>query len=131
MMGLLDNSPQIDQSRRRDKVEIFMIHMTEELIKIHIDQIVETGEFNLVGKVEVDQDMNRAIGQSILEITQEYTKIMGYKIVEKNTRVIIGMKITTEKEEGVSLGKDHFQRVLIIEGMIEAQVIVNQGQNQE
>ena len=36
-----------------------------------------------------------------------------------------------EKEEGLRLEKDHFQRILIIEGMTEVQTIVDQGQNQE
>ena len=45
------------------------IIMTEEIIKIDIDQIAETGEFNLVGKVQVDQGMNKIIGEEILEIT--------------------------------------------------------------
>ena len=30
------------------------------------------------------------------------------------------MKIIAEKEEGVDLGKDHFQGILIIEGMTKA-----------
>ena len=48
-----------------------MIHiiMIKEIIKIGIDQIVETGEFNLVDKVEVDQGMNKIIGEEILEVT--------------------------------------------------------------
>ena len=56
-------TPQIYQSKAGNRVDIFMIHigMTEEIIKIGIDQIAETGEFNLVDKVEVDQGMNRII----------------------------------------------------------------------
>ena len=48
-----------------------MIHiiMTEEIIKIGTDQTAEIGEFNLVDKVELDQGMNKVIGQSILEVT--------------------------------------------------------------
>ena len=40
------------------------------------------------------------------------------------------MRIIAGKEVGVGLEKDHLQRV-IIEGMTEAQAIVDQGQNQE
>ena len=48
-----------------------MIHiiMTEEIIKIGTDHIVETGEFNLVDKVEVEQGMNKIKGKEILEVT--------------------------------------------------------------
>ena len=39
-----------------DRVAISMIHiiMTEEMIKVGIDQTVEIGELILVGRVEVD-----------------------------------------------------------------------------
>ena len=40
------------------------------------------------------------------------------------------MKITAEREVEVGLEKDHFQGT-IIKGMIEAQVIADQGQVQE
>ena len=40
------------------------------------------------------------------------------------------MKTVAEKEVGIGLEKDHFQRV-IIEGMTEAQTIADQGQDQE
>ena len=43
--------------------------MIEEIIKIGDDQIAEIGEFNLVDKVEVDQGMNKIIGEEILEVT--------------------------------------------------------------
>ena len=43
--------------------------MIEVIINIGMDQIAETGEFNLVDKVEVDQDMNKIIGGEILEAT--------------------------------------------------------------
>ena len=41
--------------------------MIEEIIKIGIDQIAETGQFNLVDKAEVDQGMNKIIGEEIFE----------------------------------------------------------------
>ena len=93
----------------------------EEIIKVGIDQIVEAGEFNLVDKIEVDQGMNKMIGEEILEAMQECTKTLGDRKVEENIEVIIGVKIITEKEVGVDLEKDHFLRIMIItEGMIEA-----------
>ena len=59
--------PQIHQNRRRGQVEIFMIHiiMIEEIIQIDIDQIAEIKEFNVEDKVEVDQGMNKIIGEKI------------------------------------------------------------------
>ena len=47
-------------------------------------------------------------------------QILEDRIVQENIVVIIGMKIIAEKEVEVGLGKDHFQGILIIEGMIEA-----------
>ena len=46
-----------------------MLHviMIEEIIKIGTDQIAEIGELNLVDKIEVDQDMNKIIGEEILD----------------------------------------------------------------
>ena len=113
---------QIYQSRRWGQVEVFMTHITmiEEIIKIGIDQIVEIGEFNLVDKVEVDKGTNKIIGEEILEVMWEHTKILEDRIVEENIEVIIEMKIISEKEVEVGLGKDHFQEILVIEGMIEA-----------
>ena len=98
--------------------------MIEEIIKIDIDQIVETGEFNLVDRVEVDQGMSKIIGmiigEEILEVMWEHTKILKDRI-EENIEEIIGMKIITEKEVvRVGLEKHHFQGVLIIEEMKEA-----------
>ena len=43
--------------------------VTEEIIKIDTDQIAEIGEFNLVDKVEIDQGINKIIGEEILEVT--------------------------------------------------------------
>ena len=68
--------PQIYQSRKGDKVEIFMtcIIMVQEIITICIDQIVEIGDFNLVDTVEVDPGMNKIIEEEILEVTQDHIK---------------------------------------------------------
>ena len=51
------------------------------------------------------------------------------RIVEKNIEQIIGMKIIVEKELGVGLQKDYFQGILAIEGMTEAQAIVDLGED--
>ena len=40
--------------------------------------------------------------------------------IEENIGVIIGMKIIVGKEVGVGLEKDHFQGILIIDGITEA-----------
>ena len=52
-----------------------MIHVIviEEIIKIGIGQIAETGEFNLVNKVEADQGINRIIEMVIVEEILEVT----------------------------------------------------------
>ena len=53
------------------------------------------------------------------------------RVVEENTEIIIGMKITAKREIEVGLGKGHFQGIVITEGMTEAQVIVDQDLDQE
>ena len=115
------------KAKEGNRVENFMIHviLTEEIIQIGIDQIVDTGkgEFNLVDKVEVDQSMTRnigmIIGEEILEVTWECIKILGDGI-EEDIEKIIGMKIKKEKEVGIGPEKDHFQGTLIIEETTEA-----------
>ena len=109
------------RAKERDKIEIFMTDMImmEEIIKKGMDQIVEIGEFNLVDKVEVDQGMNKIIGEEILEAMQDCIKILEDRIVEKNIEVTIGMKIIAEKEVEVGLEKDHFQGMVVIKGIIE------------
>ena len=99
-MGLIDNTNlRSIRAEEGDKVDIFMVHiiMTGEIIKIGTYQIAEIGEFNLVDKLEVDQGMNKIIEVEILGITWECTKILEETIVEKNTEVIIGMKIIAER----------------------------------
>ena len=64
-MGLIGNSNlRFIRAEERDK-EIFMtqVIIIEEIIKISTDQKAETGVFNLVDKVEVDQGMNKIIGR--------------------------------------------------------------------
>ena len=71
IMEIIGNSNlRFVRAEEGDKVEIFMVHtiMTEEIIKINIDQIAEIGEFNLVDKVEVNQGVNKIIEEEILEV---------------------------------------------------------------
>ena len=116
--------PQIHQSKRRGQVEIFMIHiiMTEEIIKIGTGQIMD--------KIEIDQGMDKIIGEEILGAMPGHIKILVDRIVEENIEVIIGMKITVQREVGVGLEKDHFQGIIIVLGIREAQVIADQGLDQ-
>ena len=98
------------KAKEDDKVEIFMIHiiMTRETIKVGIDQIVKTGEFSLTDKVEVGQGINKTIEEETLGATQGHIKILEDRIVEENTEVIIGMKITVERQVEAGPEKDHF-----------------------
>ena len=91
------------------------------------------GEFNLTGKAEVDQGLNKIVEEEILEAIQGHIKILEDRMAEENIEVIIGMKITAEREVGIDLEKGHFQEIIvvIIEGTIEAQAIVDQGQDQK
>ena len=65
-MGLIHNSNlRYIRAEDGDKVGIFMM---QAIIKIDTDQIAEIGEFNLVDNVEVDQGMNKIIGEGISEL---------------------------------------------------------------
>ena len=65
--------------------------------------------------------MNKIIGQEILEVSPEHTRILRDRIVEEYAEVIIGMKTTVKTKVGVSLGKGHFPEItIIIEETIEA-----------
>ena len=61
--------------------------MISKIIKINTGQIVETGDS--IDKIEVDQGMNKIIGEEILEVMQECIKILKDKIVEESTEIII------------------------------------------
>ena len=54
---------------------------------------------------------------------------MGDRTIEEDTEEIIGMKITTEKEVGVGLEKDHIQT--LAERMTGVVATVGQGQDQK
>ena len=118
-MVLIGNSNvRLIRAEEEDKVGIFMTHiiMTKEITKIDKDKIVVTEEIS-IDRIEVDQGMNKIIGEEILEAMQDCIKISEDKKVEENTGVIIGMKVIAEKEVGVGLEKDHFQEItIIIEG---------------
>ena len=105
--------PQIYQSkRRRQGSHLFLMHLIitkKKTFKIDTDQIVEIGEFSLVDKVEANQGMNRTIELKTLEAMLGYIKIVEDRVVEKNTEVIIGTKITAEREVEVGREKGHFQ----------------------
>ena len=83
-MGLIGNSNlRFIRAEEGDKIDISMIHiiMTEEIIKVGIDQTVEIEEFNLVDKIEVDWVMNKIKGEEMLEAMQDHIKISEDKIV--------------------------------------------------
>ena len=90
------------------------IIIIEEIIKIGTGQIVVIGEFNLEDKIEVDQGMNKIIGEEILEAMQDCIKILEDRIVEENIEVIIEIKIIAEREIGEGLEIGHFKGITII-----------------
>ena len=63
------------KAKEEDRQEFFMTNIItiKEIIRIGTDQVVEIGEFHLVvefsvGKnIEIDQDMNKAIGTTFIE----------------------------------------------------------------
>ena len=100
--------------------------IVKEIIRIGIgqiiDQTVETEDNS--GKTEVGTDLNKVIGEIILEKIQE---IMADKIAEEGIEMtIIGMIVMIEA--GTSLEKGHIPEVMtIIEPGVQA--IVDQGQD--
>ena len=95
------------RAEEEDKVGNFMIDtiMINEIIKIGTDQIVVTGKIS-VDKMEVDQGMNKIIGEEILEITWEHTEVLEDRIVEENIEVIIGMKIMKSRSRERSFSRN-------------------------
>ena len=71
--------------------------------------------------------MNKIIGEKILEAMQDHIKILEDRIVGENIEVIIGMKITAEKEVGVGLEKDLFQGIIIIIIIVIIIIIIIEG----
>ena len=97
------------KAREEHKVGNFMIDaiMINEIIKIGTDKIVVTEKIS-IEKIEVNQGMNKIIGDKILEVTPEHTKYLEDRIVEGNIEVTIGKKIIGEKEVEVGLENNHF-----------------------
>ena len=60
-------------AREEAKQEISMTNeiMIKEIIRIGIDQVVETEEFHMDKIIEVDRGMNKAIGMTLEEETLE------------------------------------------------------------
>ena len=76
--------------------------------------------------------MNKITEGEVLEAVLSHIRILEDRIAEENTEVIIGMIVIVEIDVKVNLEKGNFQETMaIIEGMIEVQIIVYQGQDQE
>ena len=130
-MWLIANSNHRFTRVEGDKVEIFIIYiiMTGEIIRIDTDQIAEIGELNLVDKAEVDQGMNKIMGEEILEVKWTYQNFG-----RQNRREYRG----NYRNENYSRGRGRsrsrersFSRNINNRRMIEAWAIVNQGLDQK
>ena len=76
--------------------------------------------------------MNKVTKEEILEAILGHIRILGDRIAEENTEVLIGMMVIIEIEVEINLEKGHSQETIaIIEGMREMQAIVYQCQDQE
>ena len=102
--------------------------MINEVIKIDIGQIMETGDST--DKTEVDQGLNKIIEEEMLEVMQGGIKIIKDKTVEESTEAATEMKIIAEVEIGAGLEKGHFLETLVMIETIGVQVIVGPDQDQ-
>ena len=84
-------------------IDAFMI---DEVIRIDIGQIVETG--GSIIKIEVDICMGKFIGEEILEAMQGCIKTLKGNTVEESIEIIAEVKVMAEVEIGTGLEKDHF-----------------------
>ena len=87
--------------------------MTDEITKIDIDQICcdrRNQDRQNRGRLRYEQNYWTGNFRGNARSYQDFRR----KIIEKNTEVIIGMKVIAEKEVGVGVGKDHFQGIMII-----------------
>ena len=111
------------KAKIEDKTEATMTDaiMISKVIRIDIDQTVETGDS--IGKTEVDPGMYRNVGEGILEVTRECIISLKDKTVEES----IEMKVMAEVEIGAGLEKGYFPQIL---GVIE-QATGGPGQDQE
>ena len=103
--------------------------MISEIIRIDIDQTVETGDS--IGKTEIDPGMHKIIGEKFLEVMQECIKILKDKPVEESREIITEMKVMAEVEIGTGLEKSHFLMTLVVIETTGAQATVCPGQDQE
>ena len=69
-------------------------------------------QFNRQGRGR--PSMNKIIEEEILEAKQGHIKILEDRIAEENIEVIIGMKVTAEREVGIDLEKGHFQEIIVV-----------------
>ena len=97
--------------------------MTSEVIRINIDQIVESEDG--IDRIEEGLGMNKIIGEVILEVMQG---ILTDKIAEESIEIITEMKVMAEA--GTGLEKGHFPETLVVIE-IGVQAIVGPGQDQE
>ena len=75
--------------------------------------------------------MNKIIKEEILEAILGHIRILENRITEENTDVITGMIVIVQIEAEINLEKGHSQETIAtIEGMIEVQAIVDQGQDE-
>ena len=100
--------------------------MVNEVIRIDIGQIVETGDS--IEKIEVDQGMTKIIEN--IEVIQEHIKIMKDKTVEESTEIFKEIKVIAEVEIGAGLEKDCFLETLVMIETKGVQGIVGPDQDQ-
>ena len=124
-------NPKSTKAKGEDRIEDIMIDriMISEIIKTDIGQILETE--GSIDKIAVDQNMDKIIEVKILEVMQEYIKVLKDRVEEESTGIRIEMKVIAEIGIGTVLEKDHSLETLIIEEMIEVQVIVGPDQDQK
>ena len=79
---------------------------------------LDSGDRNSIGKIEVDQGMNKVIEEEMLKVMQDVIKILKDKIVQESTEIIIEMTVMAEIEIGTGLEKDHFLETSVTEEMI-------------
>ena len=77
-----------------------------EIIRINIDQIVETGDN--IDRTEVGLGINKIMGEAISEVMQG---ILTDKIAEESIEIITEMKVMTGAEMGTALEKGNFQNI--------------------
>ena len=98
--------------------------MISKVIRINIDQIVETGDS--IDRMEVGLGMNKILGEETLEVMQG---ILTDNIAEGRIEIVTEMKVMTEAEMGTGLERGHFPETLVvIEIGVQATVGLDQDQ---